>query len=156
MDRRALAVGSLALVLLVAGCSAPLTGGSTSTAEPTSPSTTSATPTTPVRTAETPSTDEPTSNPTPTPAPTTDTTTDQPEDPSSVRENGVRYDESLPITPSDGFNRTEIELVRDRAMARIEVIRGHEFTENVSVEIRSRAEYRNSSTFSFPENRWRD
>ena len=158
MSRRALAVISLAVVLLVAGCSAPFAGGPTTPSEtttgaqspptsppPTDPSTTDARSATPTGT-------------TPVPTPTTVPTTEPAEDPSSVlgRENGVWYNDTLPITSSDGFNRTEIELVRDRIMARIEVIRGHEFTENVSVEIRSRAEYRNSSTFTFPENQWRD
>lgn len=152
MSRRAFAAISLATLLLVAGCSAPSGGGSTTLPETTSPSPT-APPTTPTATPTG------TASPgAPTATPTTAPTTEPADDPSSVlgRENGVWYNDTLPITPSDGFNRTEIELVRDRTMARIEVIRGHEFTENVSIEIRSRAEYRNSSAFSFPEDRWRD
>ena len=163
MSRRALAVVAVAVVLIVAGCSAPAASNPSTAptvAEPAteSPSSPTSSPT------DAPTTDGQTETTTAgtTVAPETTSTADEEttatDNESSVlgRVNGIRYNESLPITPSDGFNRTEIELVRNRAMARIEVLRGHEFTENVSVEIRSRAAYRNSSTFSFPENRWRD
>jgi hypothetical protein len=157
MSRRLLATVSLAVVLLVAGCSAPLAGEGT-TAPPETTTSVQSPPTSPSPAGPS-TTDAASATPTGTTvAATTAPTTESGADPSPVlgRENGVWYNETLPITPADGYNRTEIELVRDRMMARIEVIRGHEFTENVWVAIRSRASYRNSSTFTFPENRRRD
>jgi hypothetical protein len=161
MERRALAVLSIAVVLLIAGCSAPT--GSTPTDGPTAPDPTSEP--TAVTTSSPPDTPTPeghsetaTAEPTTAEQTTVPETTTVIDESSSVlgRENGIWYNESLPITPSDGYNRTEIELVRDRMMARIEVIRGHEFTDDVSVEIRSRDEYRDSSPYTFSEDAWRD
>jgi hypothetical protein len=57
-------------------------------------------------------------------------------------ENGVRYDAELSINGSDGLNGTELQQVKSRAMARIERMRGLEFTEDVPVRVVSRAEYR--------------
>lgn len=55
---------------------------------------------------------------------------------------GVTANESLSVSPEDGFNRTEIDGLVRRSMARIEVLRGKEFRRMVDVEIITRAEYR--------------
>jgi hypothetical protein len=55
---------------------------------------------------------------------------------------GVTYDEEISVTTEDGLNETELDTVVDRSMARIEVIRGLKFKEEVEVTVRTRAEYR--------------
>ena len=57
-------------------------------------------------------------------------------------EGGYRYDDPLPVNASDGLNASEREAVVARAMARVERIRGLEFTETVPVEVISREAYR--------------
>jgi hypothetical protein len=74
------------------------------------------------------------------------TSTSEPPDRLGV-EGGAQYDEQLAVTPGDGLNRTELAAVVNRTMARVEVIRGLEFTRTVPVEVISRAEYRNRSVF---------
>lgn len=56
-------------------------------------------------------------------------------------ENGVWYDDPIPVDDSDGLNETELGLVVNRSMARVEHLRGGEFNRTVPVEIISRAEY---------------
>lgn len=58
--------------------------------------------------------------------------------------NGVAYDEEISVTTEDGLNETELGVLVDRSMARIEVIRGLRFKEEVEVTIRTRANYRES------------
>lgn len=57
-------------------------------------------------------------------------------------EGGYWYNETLPITESDGLNETELQAVVNRSMARVEHIRGLEFNRSVPVEVISREEYR--------------
>jgi hypothetical protein len=57
-------------------------------------------------------------------------------------ENGVWYDDPIPINASDGLNDTELGLVVNRSMARVEHLRRGEFDRTVPVEIISRAEFR--------------
>ena len=57
-------------------------------------------------------------------------------------ENGLWYNESIPVTVSDGLNGTERNATIDRAMARVEHIRDIEFEERVPVEVISRDTYR--------------
>lgn len=82
-------------------------------------------------------------------APTDDPTlagaADAPADPASDRlgwEGGYWYNESLPVTTSDGLNATEQDAVVHRAMARVEHIRRIEFTDDVPVSVISRETYR--------------
>jgi hypothetical protein len=56
-------------------------------------------------------------------------------------ENGVWYNESLPVTPSDGLNESELALVVNRSMARVEYVRNVEFDREVPVSVISREEY---------------
>ncbi|SFR98770.1 hypothetical protein SAMN05216559_2096 [Halomicrobium zhouii] len=70
-------------------------------------------------------------------------------DPESDRlgwEDGYWHDDPVSINESDGYNESEIEAVAARTMARIEVIRGLEFEDDVSVELVSRAEHRERGT----------
>jgi len=60
-------------------------------------------------------------------------------------EGGYWYDDPVNVTTEDGLNASERDAVTARAMARIERIRGLEFTESVPVEVVSRAQYRNRS-----------
>lgn len=66
-------------------------------------------------------------------------------------EDGVWYNETLAVSYEDGLNETERELVVARTMARIEHVRGKEFTETVEVEIISREEFRESSDSEYNE-----
>lgn len=61
------------------------------------------------------------------------------------QENGYSADSNISVTTEDGLNASEREVVIDRTMARVEEIRGLEFTSDVSVEVISREEYRNQS-----------
>jgi len=56
-------------------------------------------------------------------------------------ENGYWYNESVSVTPSDGYNRTEVERILARSMARVERIRGLEFDETPKVNFVPREEY---------------
>jgi len=49
----------------------------------------------------------------------------------------------IPVTTGDGLNESERESLLARTMARIEVVRGVEFTNTTAVEVISRAEFRN-------------
>lgn len=75
--------------------------------------------------------------------------TDAPPDPEEDVigwENGVWYNESIPVDQSGqgdiGLSGRETELLVARTMARVEVIRGLEFTEEVTVEFISRTAFR--------------
>ncbi len=142
--RRLIPALSIALLLVLAGCSG-LTDGDADTETPapntTIPDDTEATAT------EAPTTDGTTA------APTRDETTAPPDDtgdegafadPAEDRlgwEQGYWYNESLPIDQSDGLNQSELDVVTARMMARVEQIRQLEFTDDVSVEVISREEY---------------
>jgi hypothetical protein len=56
-------------------------------------------------------------------------------------ENGYSYNDSLSVTPADGYNESERTAVLARTMARVEHIRNEEFTENVTVRVVSSDEY---------------
>jgi hypothetical protein len=71
-------------------------------------------------------------------------------------EDGYWYDDPVAVDPEDGYDRSEIDRVVARTMARIERIRGLEFTDEVSVEVISRAEYRERSVFEFDPDPARD
>ncbi len=67
-----------------------------------------------------------------------------PPDPEEDRlgwENGYWYNESIPVTPEDGYNETEVERILARSMARVERIRGLEFGETPTVNFVPRDEY---------------
>ena len=152
---RTLPALALALVVLLAGCSAGFQGTP-------APETTPA-PTEPAAPADTPEPSTPAEVGTPTPAETgtetgatTDpgTTTDaptgsfdfaDPPDDSLGWEAGFWYNESLGITPADGLNSTELNATVARAMARIEVVRETEFTDQVPVTVINRSSYRQES-----------
>jgi len=58
-------------------------------------------------------------------------------------ENGYRFDAYLSITTADGLNASEREALLGRTMARVEHIRGLEFTDDIEVSVISRATFRN-------------
>ena len=61
-------------------------------------------------------------------------------------EDGYWWNDSVAVDASDGLTKPELEAVTARMMARVERIRGHEFTEDVQVRVISREEYRNRSS----------
>ena len=61
-------------------------------------------------------------------------------------ENGYSYDDDLSVTPDDGLNETELEAVKSRSMARLERLRGLEFTDDVPVRVVTREQYRANAT----------
>jgi len=63
------------------------------------------------------------------------------------REAGYATTDDLAVTENDGLNETERAAVVGRTMARVEAIRGLEFTENVSVRVISREQYREGGAF---------
>lgn len=71
------------------------------------------------------------------------------EDTSSTNEevgywNGVYHDDVLEVSNDEGIAPAELEDVVNRSMARVEVIRGQAFQENVPVRIYTREEFRTS------------
>ncbi len=57
-------------------------------------------------------------------------------------ENGVSHNESIPVDLRDGASEREQELLLARTMARVEYLRGHEFTRSVQVAVMTRSELR--------------
>ncbi|SDK08595.1 hypothetical protein SAMN05216226_11732 [Halovenus aranensis] len=69
----------------------------------------------------------------------------------------VSYDEAVAVTTQDGLNQSELAVLADRAMARIEVIRGQAFDKDVEIAVRTREDYRSSSRERDPVDvRWRN
>jgi hypothetical protein len=135
----------LALLLVLAGCTAPTepptATGSPSTATPT-PAADAATPT--AADALPPS--QPTTPTTPRPDPATDRL---------GWEAGYWYDDPLSLNRSDGLNASERAAFVARTMARVERIRQLEFERSVPVELRSREAYRNDSA-PIPDSAWNE
>ncbi|NHN42172.1 hypothetical protein G9C85_11120 [Halorubellus sp. JP-L1] len=75
------------------------------------------------------------------PAPAENGTLADPEEDVEGWENGVWYNESLPVNASDGLNESELALVVNRSMARVERVRNVEFDRRVPVSVISREEY---------------
>ncbi len=148
--RRLLPALSVALLLLVAGCSGLSDGGAdTATPEPdtTVPDETEATAT------EAPTTTEPTESTTEAPGDDQGEFAD-PEEDVLGWEQGYWYNESIAIDQSDGLNESELEVVTARMMARVEQIRQEEFTDDVSVDVISREEYESRSGGGFSYGEW--
>lgn len=53
-------------------------------------------------------------------------------------EDGVAADDDIDVDPGDGLDGAELEAMLDRGMARVEAIRGHEFTRPIAVEVVTR------------------
>jgi hypothetical protein len=76
-----------------------------------------------------------------------------PQDPRADRigwEAGYWYNESIDVDQSDGLDDAERRAFVARTMARVEHIRGLEFERSVPVEVLSREEYRETTTFARP------
>ncbi|SFR55854.1 hypothetical protein SAMN04488124_2418 [Halogeometricum limi] len=56
-------------------------------------------------------------------------------------ENGYWYDDPLDVNATDGIDDEEMAVLLARTMARVEHIRGHEFTREVRVRVMTREEY---------------
>jgi hypothetical protein len=63
-------------------------------------------------------------------------------------EGGYWHDDRLDVDGSDGLGSGERRAVVRQAMARVEYVRGLEFTEGVSVEVISREQYRERNVFA--------
>ncbi|RLM53336.1 hypothetical protein DVK02_14190 [Halobellus sp. Atlit-31R] len=61
-------------------------------------------------------------------------------------EDGYWHNESIDVDQSDGLDDDELRAYVGRSMARVEYLRGEEFTNRVPVSVISRAEYRNRSS----------
>lgn len=59
---------------------------------------------------------------------------------------GVDHDDPVTVSVGDGLSDTELDRLTRRAMARIELLRGHEFEETVNVTVISRGEYRDRAS----------
>jgi hypothetical protein len=70
---------------------------------------------------------------------------DDPENDTIGWENGYWYNESIDADQSDGLNQSELNAIKYRSMARLEVVRGKEYKKDVPVNIISREEYANST-----------
>jgi hypothetical protein len=100
-------------------------------------------------TTPTPGAGDPSTSPTPdlsTPEPTPSPTPGVPDiatDPNDVIgwENGYWYNASLDIDQRDGLSPDELDAVVARSMARVEIVRGLEFKEPVTVEVITREQY---------------
>jgi opacity protein-like surface antigen len=81
-----------------------------------------------------------------------------PDDPVG-QENEVAWNQDIAVTTADGLNATERRAIVDRAIARIERVRGLEFSADVPVSVISRSQYlRNRSGGGGNEtyHRWND
>jgi hypothetical protein len=69
-------------------------------------------------------------------------------------EDGYWYNESIDVDQSDGLSAAEREAFVARTMARVEYLRGLEYTDTVPVSVVSRAEYRETTPFSPNTSEW--
>jgi len=141
-DRRAVVAVALAALCLLAGCNGFAGPAGTPTATPDGGTATSP----PAGSGASPS-----ASPTGTAAPGTEPGSAPGED-RLGREAGYAATDPLSVNASDGLNASEREAVVARTMARVELIRGLEFTEPVPVEVVSREEFR-SRDVRFAERR---
>lgn len=147
---------ALVFCVLLAGCGGLIeeSGFFEEDTETVSPPQTSTPTSTPASTIE--ETQSTTSQPT-TEQPT-DTRIDPPDPPRDVIgwENGYWHNESIAVDASDGLSREEIGPLLNRSMARVEYLRHHEFSRDISVRIPTRDKVRrllNSRQQSFSQTR---
>lgn len=62
-------------------------------------------------------------------------------------ENGYWHNESVDVNRTGGLNQTDRDAVVARSMARVEYLREAEFEHDVSVEVKTRSEHRESNPF---------
>jgi hypothetical protein len=120
-QRSGLAVSAVALLLVLAGCSAPTleTGAGAGPADDSAGVDEVAAP---------------------------DADFDDPERDVLGWEDGYWYNESIDVDQSDGLSDSELRAYVARSMARVEYLRGKEFKSRVPVSVISRSEYRNRSS----------
>ena len=145
----------VALLVVLAGCSA-FDSGETPTTEPTPVPEPASSPTSaPTQTS---------TSTTSTQAPSTRSSDDRYADPATDTvgwEDGYWYDEPIDVDQSDGLTDAELAAYVGRAKARVEHIRQQEFTRDVTVEVLTREQFaerereRNAQDPEDPEyNRW--
>ncbi|MFD1599134.1 Hvo_1808 family surface protein [Halobellus rarus] len=117
--KRGLAVPAVALLLVLAGCSAPALDSGASAPPAAGGGDAVATP---------------------------NADFDDPERDVLGWEDGYWYNESIDVNQSDGLSDEELDAYVGRAMARVEYVRGEEFDSRVPVNVISREEYRNRSS----------
>jgi hypothetical protein len=140
---RPLAAAVLALMLVLAGCSVGFQQGETPTPEATAtPAPTDQPTTTPTQSTDGGGEDTPTA----TPEPSMRSDIPDPEIDRLGWEGGYWYNETVPVDATDGLNATELDIVVNRSMARVEHIRRLEFQETVPVRVITREEYRERYT----------
>lgn len=125
---------ALALVLVVAGCSAP---GTPDAGSPGADGTTTAPPADAGTGTPTPSSTDAGEEPATTSEGTDAAAGARPDPAQDVEgwEDGYWYDDPLAVTRADGLNDSELDAVVARAMARVEQVRGVEFDRDVPVEV---------------------
>jgi hypothetical protein len=84
----------------------------------------------------------PTGGPAETEPPTPSAPPDPPEDGHLGYYDGYWYNQSLAVNETDGLNETEQNAVFSRAMARVQLLRGLEFKEDVEIELVTREQFR--------------
>lgn len=69
-------------------------------------------------------------------------------------EDGYWYNDTIPLNRSDGVSDAELEAYLARAMARVEYLRGHEFTRPIRIDVQTRETLREKveRTGSFASN----
>ncbi len=80
-----------------------------------------------------------------------DSAPDDPEEDVLGWENGYWYNESLDITPDNGYTKSELDKILARSMARVEQIRGLEFDETPNLNVLPRQEYANYTSRQLDE-----
>ncbi|MFT4889551.1 MAG: hypothetical protein ACI9YT_000461 [Halobacteriales archaeon] len=130
---------TLAVIVLLVGCSAPASPSNESPSA--GPSVTGADP----DTAEVSTTGTSRDGGDSTEGPIVETSRPDPEEDVQGWEGGYWYNESLAVTVEDGLNESELDAVVARAMARVEHIRAVEFRKDVEVRVISREAYRDGT-----------
>ena len=137
---RAVAVLSVVALVVLAGCSVPFLGSGPNASAPTSGSsgmTEGGGTTGGAAEGSTPGDD--------TDAASAGTIPPDPANDALGWEGGYWYNESIAVTTGDGYNASERAALVNVTMARVERIRGLEFTQSVPVEVISRADYSRST-----------
>lgn len=83
---------------------------------------------------------------------------DQPQDSSEIGiYNDVSYDEQISVRESDGYiHEDDLDILLYRSIARVEELRGVEFTNDLSIEVQQRDEFRESNPFEVENDLYED
>lgn len=78
-------------------------------------------------------------------------TTEQPETDHLGTYDGYRHNDTFDINASNGLTESETEAVVSRAMARVQLLRGIEFKEDIEVDLLTREEFREQNDEVWPD-----